>query len=126
MTAVSLGGIYFKECSYFGVPNVIGFVFGVCLLVVGIFLLSPTVNLESVTGDGQGQSSAGNGEVEMKPASPKEEEPQLPVSASFDAAALNNIDEVPKPVSRMSRAVSFQEPRQTIHPARPVRERERS
>jgi hypothetical protein len=123
--AVITGGIYFKEFSYFGVSNVIGFVFGVCLLIVGIFLLSPTVNLENVTG--QGQSSAENGGVEMKPPTPKEEEaPQLQVSQSFDAAALSNIDEKPKPVSRMSRAVSFQELRPTTQPAQPVMERERS
>jgi hypothetical protein len=37
----STGGIFFEEFSYFGAVNVVGFCCGVCLLMFGIFLLSP-------------------------------------------------------------------------------------
>lgn len=44
--AIISGGIYFKEFSYFGTINVIGFCLGVSLLIGGIFLLSPVIVID--------------------------------------------------------------------------------
>jgi hypothetical protein len=45
--AIISGGIYFKEFSYFGPVNVIGFCLGVILLILGIFLLSPPIAIDT-------------------------------------------------------------------------------
>jgi hypothetical protein len=45
--AIISGGIYFKEFSYFGTINVIGFCLGIFLLVFGIFLLSPVIVIDT-------------------------------------------------------------------------------
>ena len=50
--AIISGGIFFKEFQYFRPINTIGFILGVTLLVVGIFLLSPALDEDVAEEDG--------------------------------------------------------------------------
>jgi hypothetical protein len=47
------GGIYFREFSYFGPANVVGFAGGVACLVLGIYLLSPALKAAPDGDDGE-------------------------------------------------------------------------
>jgi hypothetical protein len=116
----SPGGIYFKEFSYFGGINVAGFLLGVSLLVLGIFLLSPAIHLDV---DAHVETLANQAQQQTELA---EAPPPLLVSQSFDAAALSRMDATPKLLHAKARAISFQEPRQTLSPSHPVSESESS
>jgi len=56
--AIVSGGIYFKEFNEFGTLNWLGFIAGVCLLFLGIYLLSPNA---LATGEGTTPGISGDG-----------------------------------------------------------------